>query len=347
MTSIKTAALIRAIAVVCVLTAPLAAVSPAIAAVTLHITTQPVGDSIFTGANAVFSASASSFAPVRWQSSADLSAGFTYIPGANSHRLVIRDVARSQSGTRYRAVFETPGANLVTRAATLQVRSNIGQAWDPNWSGYALTGAGFTAVSGSWTVPTPQCTPGANPSAATWLGIDGYGSSLVEQIGVDEGCSNGTPSYGAWYQMYGNTTPGDGGAGLDPTAYPVFAGDVMTASVSFASGLWTLQLKNVTQAWNYEKVLPNTIPTAPRVSAEWIVERPTLSCGPTCTYTQLPTLSPVAFTDASATTTIAGVVRSGAINQFAYSTIYMIVRTHFISKPGPLSDGGTSFTVVP
>ena len=67
-----------------------------------------------------------------------------------------------------------------------------------NWSGYAVTGAAgsVTSVSGSWVVPASTC--GARSSAeyaSFWIGIDGWTSSTVEQIGTDSDCSRGTPSY--------------------------------------------------------------------------------------------------------------------------------------------------------
>lgn len=339
--------LVRALGGAGVLCASLVlAIGPAVAAPSAHITSQPVGDSVLTGSTASFSAKASVFLPVRWQVSSDSSGGFTYIPGANSHRLVIRNVSRALSGARYRAVFEMSDGNLVTRAATLVVQSYDSSAWDPGWAGYALTGSNFTAASGSWVVPVPQCALTGDPSAATWVGIDGYGSKTVEQVGTEESCENGVAVYGAWYEMYGDTTPGLNSAGLDPTLYPVVAGDVVTGAVAFANNQWTLQISDATQVWSFSVAPPAPVPAAQRVSVEWIVERP-ITCGTTCTLMQLPILSPVTFTDASATTTSASGTTTGSINQFTYSNFDMLEGSSFISKPGPLRDNGTAFTVMP
>jgi len=63
-----------------------------------------------------------------------------------------------------------------------------------NWSGYAAqtnlnnpqSGA-VTGVGGSWIVPTVM----GNGYSAVWVGIDGYSSPTVEQLGTEEDIVNG------------------------------------------------------------------------------------------------------------------------------------------------------------
>ena len=60
-----------------------------------------------------------------------------------------------------------------------------------NWSGYAVqtkSGA-VTAVAGSWTVPTVSGS--GTGYSAIWVGIDGYQSSTVEQIGTEQDAGGG------------------------------------------------------------------------------------------------------------------------------------------------------------
>ena len=59
-----------------------------------------------------------------------------------------------------------------------------------NWAGYAATGAAgsFTSVSASWTQPTASCASGSQ-YAAFWVGLDGYTSKTVEQIGTEADCT--------------------------------------------------------------------------------------------------------------------------------------------------------------
>lgn len=78
-------------------------------------------------------------------------------------------------------------------------------ATSTNWSGYAVTGAdgSVTDVKGSWIVPAVICHAGAPDSySSLWVGIDGFTSSTVEQIGIDADCVSGTPEYFAWFEFY-------------------------------------------------------------------------------------------------------------------------------------------------
>jgi len=88
--------------------------------------------------------------------------------------------------------------------------------------GYVVTGAKFTHVTGRWHVPKVACTP-ATAATAVWIGLDGYTSPTVEQIGTSEDCSGGTAAYHAWYDLF----PGS------PVVlgHPVKPGDSISASV--------------------------------------------------------------------------------------------------------------------
>lgn len=109
-----------------------------------------------------------------------------------------------------------------------------------NWSGYAIsTPAGaVTAVSGSWTVPTVTGT--STGYAASWVGIDGFSSPTVEQIGTEADIINGQPTYYAWYEMYPS-------ASVNLTNLTIKPGDVITASVSYLSGKYTLTIADGSQ----------------------------------------------------------------------------------------------------
>jgi hypothetical protein len=136
-----------------------------------------------------------------------------------------------------------------------------------NWGGYAAQGSGFTSVSAAWTEASATCNS-TDDLYAPWVGIDGYGSSTVEQTGVATDCSRGSPVHQAWYEMY-PANP----VYLSRTSYPVSAGDHITASVTYAgSSKYTLKLTDSTRGWTYttSKSL-----SAQRTSAEVIIESPT------------------------------------------------------------------------
>src|SRR5213080_2836920 len=56
-----------------------------------------------------------------------------------------------------------------------------------NWSGYAVTGSGFSDVKGTFTVPAPDCSQIKGQQltmASPWAGLDGYNNGTVEQTGT-------------------------------------------------------------------------------------------------------------------------------------------------------------------
>lgn len=137
------------------------------------------------------------------------------------------------------------------------IKNKNGQS--TNWSGYASTAGNATDVTGSWTVPSLTCSAGQNTYSSAWVGIDGDGSSSVEQIGTEQDCINGQPSYYAWYEMY--PKPGR----KIPVA--VTAGATMNAEVKYTgNGNFVLTLNGYTTTQKSNK--------AQRASAEWIMEAP-------------------------------------------------------------------------
>lgn len=136
-----------------------------------------------------------------------------------------------------------------------------------NWGGYAATGSGFTSVSSTWTQPSVTCNS-TNDLYAPWVGLDGYGSSTVEQTGVATDCSSGSPVNEPWYEMY-PASP----VYLNTGSYPVSAGNSITASVVYNGSRFTLTLKNNSRGWTY--TTSKSLAGARRVSAEVIIESPT------------------------------------------------------------------------
>ena len=136
-----------------------------------------------------------------------------------------------------------------------------------NWGGEAATGSGFSSVAATWTEPSAKCNS-TNDLYAPWVGIDGYGSSTVEQTGVATDCSSGSPVDQAWYEMY-PASP----VYLSSSSYPVKAGDVIHASVTYsATNKYKLTLNDSTRNWTYTTTKSLS---ASRTSAEVIIESPT------------------------------------------------------------------------
>ncbi len=190
-----------------------------------------------------------------------------------SEAIVLRGHKQIESSiTRLRSEGQTvshphiPGVDRLGQKAT---------GTSTNWGGYAAAynlnnplKNSVTAVYGSWIVPSIKASRNSS-YCAIWVGIDGYSSSTVEQIGTGHDYVNGVAQHYAWFEMY----PGDS---YLINNFPVKVGDVISASVEYAgNNIFTLRLYNDTR--NVVFTVPTsytTSSTAERSSAEWIVEAP-------------------------------------------------------------------------
>ncbi len=208
-----------------------------------------------------------------------------------------------------------------------------------NWSGYAAE-TSFAApqagavshVEGSWTVPAVLNTSGTAYSSF-WVGIDGYSSPSVEQIGTDSDIINGVPSYYAWYEMY-----------PDPfhtiTSITVQPGDTISASVTaLGSNSFLLTLTDGAQSFSEAHTFSGST-IAQQSSAEWIAEAPSGSFGHVL---PLANFGSVTFSGASAT--INGV--TGPINKSTWqnTAINMVSKRTVIATTSSLTADGSGFTV--
>ena len=158
-------------------------------------------------------------------------------------------------------------------------------SWEStNWSGYAVTGSNgsVTDVKGSWIVPTATCSDTSIASsggyASFWIGIDGWSSNTVEQIGTDSDCVSSTgvgktPTYYAWFEFYPQSGYYIGDPSRNFTGYVVQPGDVMAAEVTIAGGHnFTVTITNTSRGWTFSKT--SSVKGAKQSSAEWIAETP-------------------------------------------------------------------------
>jgi hypothetical protein len=195
-----------------------------------------------------------------------------------------------------------------------------------NWSGYAVTtnpGA-VSAVSGSWVVPAAS---GAGTGySSDWVGIDGFGSSSVEQIGTEQDVINGRTQYYAWYEMYPS------GAVAIPMA--VHPGDTVSAAVTYGSGAFTLTITD-TPVGGVAQTFTTTQadPGAARSSAEWVVEAPSSSYG----ILPLANFGTVSFTGARATINGA----TGSIGDPAWQSA-QVQQINMVSQRSGATESATS-----
>ena len=217
--------------------------------------------------------------------------------------------------------------------------------YSTNWSGYAaetsLTTPAVNAVSdvsASWIVP-PVATTNSGYSSF-WVGIDGYSSSTVEQIGTDSDYVNGAEQYYAWYEMYPNPfvkiTNDNSGGTNNGKPFVVAPNDAITASVHYNGSGGSFTLKITDGGYTFTTTQPST--TAKRSSAEWIAEAPSSISG----VLPLANFGSVKFTGASATINGA----TGAIKDFPNTSIDMITPKGALkATTGPLNTAGDAFTV--
>jgi hypothetical protein len=151
-----------------------------------------------------------------------------------------------------------------------------------NWAGYAAVQGSLASpnkgaisyAAGTWQVPAVICSSSHDTYSSAWVGIDGYASNTVEQIGTSQDCRSGNPTYYAWYEMYPKWP-----ANLKHQVYPVLPGDTVTAKVEYlpsGKGQFKLSISNngavSGSAWSFSTTQKSG--SAARSSAEWIMEAP-------------------------------------------------------------------------
>jgi len=205
-----------------------------------------------------------------------------------------------------------------------------------NWSGYAVEtnfarpqSGVVTDVKGTWAVPTVTGTN--NAYSAIWVGIDGFSSNTVEQLGTEQDWINGKPVYSAWWEMYP-------GPSFTITGFAVKPGDTITAEVKYiGGGLFTLSMTDVTTRQVFATNQQSK--SAKRSSAEWIVEAPWMGG-------VLPLADFSTSTFSGASTTLKGLTGSISDSAWQKTSINMVNSSGGLkASTGPLLSDGTSFNV--
>jgi hypothetical protein len=221
------------------------------------------------------------------------------------------------------AASGTSSARNVSHATRMLTPNHkISQSTSSNWSGYSAINGRYTSVSANWIQPTASCTSQTTYSSF-WVGLDGDGSSTVEQTGTSADCSGGSPRYYAWYEMYPKFP-----VNLSIAVRP---GNSMTGTVTTdGKGHFTLTIHNNSTGGNF--VTTQTLKRASLASAEAIAEAPS-SSGGVLPLTNFGTVSFSAVT-----------VNGVAIGSFNPDRIDMVSGGVTKAQTSALS-GGTSFSV--
>lgn len=152
-----------------------------------------------------------------------------------------------------------------------------------NWAGYAQsapTGT-FSAVTGTFQVPTVENSSDSEEFSAQWLGIGGYSDGTLIQAGVEADNLQGTAFYRAWTEVL----PQD----EHPLSMKIDAGDTIRVTIAeTAKNSWTMTVADMsTGAESSRKVHYKSS----GASAEAILERPCIE-SPCNSLSDLANLAP-------------------------------------------------------
>jgi len=157
-----------------------------------------------------------------------------------------------------------------------------------NWSGYAesATSGTYTAISGTFTVPTVNVSGTGDQFSSDWLGIGGYSDGTLVQAGIEADSVNGSPFYDAWTEVLP--------AFERPVHLSIHPGDTIAVTiVETSSDHWKLSVadestgRQATRKVRYQ---------SSGASAEAITERPCLnSCSSVADLANLAQSSPETF----------------------------------------------------
>ena len=139
-----------------------------------------------------------------------------------------------------------------------------------NWSGYAITGGPYTAITGSWTV-TKVSASSRQTFSSTWIGIDGFNDSNLIQTGTEADYYNGSAHYNAWWEILP-------AAETPISTITVQPGDAMTANIhqltsGSNAGQWSITITDVTRNQTFSTTQSYK---GQLTSAEWIEEAPSI-----------------------------------------------------------------------
>jgi hypothetical protein len=209
------------------------------------------------------------------------SAGPSFLAGAASNVVAVKTTIFGQ------AKPVAAGRTLASPAPSMQQDTT-----SSNWSGYVETNGPYTAITGTFVVPSVTKYL-AGSTVSEWVGVDGWANKSLIQAGVSEvPQQSGDVLVEPWWEVLPARQE-------DVAGVVVAVGDMVTVTISKVSGsTWSINLTDDTNGGvfstdkNYEGQLS---------SAEWIVEaneqadgKPTqlAQYGPQVNFTKLGVTGP-------------------------------------------------------
>jgi hypothetical protein len=205
-----------------------------------------------------------------------------------------------------------------------------------DWGGYGVASnllvpqPQVSSVTGSWTIPTVAVYP-PDAFSAAWIGIGGLGDPTLIQTGSQHDSAGGQAHYSLWYELLPANS-------VTITTVRVSPGDVISASITLvdsATNEWSIQINDVTTGQGFSQ---NFAYNSSRLTAEWIVERPTVN-------SQLATLADfgsITFTGMNAQVGSS----TGTLTAFPnYKSLMEDRQNNVLVRVSDFSKDGSSFTV--
>jgi Peptidase A4 family len=241
-------------------------------------------------------------------------------PAASPHGAVPPSTSTARPSPDASEIRSIPARSLSHLATLTRKKANPRST---NWAGYAVTGGTYTSVASNWVEPNVSCT--ANGIVGFWIGLDGWGSTSVEQDGTGVDCSSGSPQQFAWWETYPENS-------IQVYDAPVAAGDRMSSEVaSEGNGQYVMALTDWTADWSEHNVV--SAPTAQNASAEIVAEAVTNGDS----ITALPDFGSIAFT--------ASAINGGSLQSAAAKAIDMTDLSDNLIASTAAADQGGDFQV--
>lgn len=252
---------------------------------------------------------------------------------------------QKRKGWRTRAVFLiliwilllAASLYLLDLLYTMFVNNPQGQGMlSKAWAGYVVASdlerphEQVIGVNASWTVPRIGVFS-SDAFSSAWIGIGGQFDKTLIQAGTEHDSVNGQEYYSAWYELLPDNA-------VRITDIRVSAGDLITASITLVdsdTNQWAIRISDVTKGEGFYQTF---IYNSSRLSAEWMVERPTV----TDEVSMLANFGTLTFKDSYVK--IGDNV--GNIGSFPYSQVIMTNDLSLqLASVSPLSADGSSFNV--
>ncbi len=272
-------------------------------------------------------------------------------------------VPGSLTAAQWSVTFTASGASGQATASTTLTRQAPSFTPSSNWSGWEIDSSSLvTQVSGTFTVPTLDCTKTPDAGESTWVGIggsylpDGSSSGDLLQTGIQSDCSGGVQVDNvAWWEKVPplpeipfttmSVSPGDA---IQASVYQASDGSWVTRVDDLSRGIsgmmimiyghayWGTRLDSDPSTWYQQEGSGSPISYSGGYTAEWIVEAYAECTSTTCSLVPLADYGTVAFGSLSVNNAAPDLTQAGADG--------IIQNGVTVSLPTPLTASG--FTAV-